>query len=150
MDIDFAASLAPRDSTKVTALTVATAVARILLGIVFFAAGVSGFVFLFVHVNMPAQPGLAGAFQDVFFRSHWVQFVDGVELIAGALLLANRYLTLALTLLGAVIANILFFHLSLQPQTIPVPLVALALWGLLAWRYRAGFAPLWVRTQRPA
>lgn len=150
MDIDFAASLASRASRKDTPMNVATAVARILLGILFFASGVSGFVFLFVHVNMPPQAGLAGVFQDVFFRSHWVQFVDGVELIAGALLLANRYPTLALTLLGAVIANILFFHLSMQPQTIPVPLVALALWGLLAWRYRSGFAPLWVRTPRPA
>jgi putative oxidoreductase len=114
-------------------------VARVLLGLVFLLAGGSGFMFLFMSAP-PPEPGLAGAFQDVFFRSHWVQFVDGVQLVAGALLLANRYVTLALTLLGAVIANILVFHITMQPQTIAIPLVVLTLWTFLAYRYRENLA----------
>jgi hypothetical protein len=35
-----------------------------------------------------------------------VPLVDSVEFLTGALLLANRYMPLALTLLGAVISNI--------------------------------------------
>jgi uncharacterized membrane protein YphA (DoxX/SURF4 family) len=116
-------------------------IARIFLGLVFTAAGLSGFVFLFVGTP-PQQPGLAGAFQDVFFRSHWAQFVDGVQLAAGVLLLANRYVTLALVLLGAVIANILVFHITMQPQTILVPLIVLASWAVLAYARRADLAPL--------
>ncbi|HEV3155582.1 MAG TPA: hypothetical protein VGZ02_17385 [Candidatus Baltobacteraceae bacterium] len=117
---------------------------RIVLGLVFLMAGVSGFVFLFVTAP-PAQPGLAGQFQDVFFRSHWVQFVDGVELLSGLLLLSNRFVTLALTMLGAVIANILAFHISMQPQTIAVPLVVLTLWTVLAYHHRTTLAPLFTK-----
>jgi putative oxidoreductase len=115
--------------------------ARVLLGLVFVMSGLSGFIFLFMAAP-PPQAGLAGAFQNVFFRSHCVQFVDGVQLVSGALLLSNRYVTLALTLLGAVVANILVFHITMQPQTIPVPLVVLILWIILAYRYRANLAPL--------
>jgi putative oxidoreductase len=129
----------PRPVGKASAIT--ALVARIFLGLIFLLAGTSGFVFLFTSVP-PPPPGLAGSFQDVFFRSHWAQFVDGVELIAGVLLLVNRYVPLALTLLGAVIANILVFHLTMQPQTIPLPLVVVIAWGVLAYRYRANLAPL--------
>ena len=118
---------------------------RILLGLVFFAAGLSGF---FLAANPPPMPhGLAGAFQDVFFKSHWVLFVDGVELLAGALLLANRYVALALTALAAVIANILVFHFTMMPSGLPVALIVTALWTIVALPFRAIFAPLF--TQRP-
>ena len=120
----------------------AATVARILLGLVFFAAGTSGFV-MFSHPPA-APPGLAGAFQDVFFRSGWVLFVDSVELIAGAFLLTNRFVPLALALLAAVLSNILVFHLSMAPAGLPVPLVLVVLWAFVARRYWSLFAPLFV------
>lgn len=129
-------------SEKMQAIGLASA--RILLGLLFLMAGFSGFVFLFAG-SPPAQPGLAGQFQDVFFRSHWVQFVDGVEFLSGVLLLSNRYVTLALTLLGAVIANILTFHITMQPGTIAVPLVVLALWTVLAYSKRDRLAPIFTK-----
>src|SRR5579863_3075254 len=103
-------------------------VARILLGLLFALAGLSGFVFSFAG-GPPPMPGLAGEFGDVFFRSHWVLYVDGVEFIAGAFLLVNRYVPLALVLLGAVISNILVFHITMQPAGIAPGLVATALWA---------------------
>jgi putative oxidoreductase len=122
--------------------TIVTAnVARIFLGLIFSFAGVSGFVLSFGS-GPPAQPGLAGEFQDVFFRSHWVLFVDAFQLLAGLALLANRYVPLALTVLGAVLVNILAFHLTMQPQTIAFALVTLAACAVLAYRYRANLAPL--------
>jgi hypothetical protein len=129
-------------------MKIAATVARVLLGLVFAAAGLSGF--LLIASPPPAPAGLAGDFQHVFFASRWVLFVDGVQLIAGLLLLGNRFVTLALTLLGAVIANILAFHLTMQPSTLPVPLVVTALWAILAYRYRASFAPLFVARVHPA
>jgi uncharacterized membrane protein YphA (DoxX/SURF4 family) len=124
-------------------------VARILLGLVFFAAGLSGFL-LIAHPPA-APPGLAGEFQDVFFRSHWVLFVDGVELVAGILLLSNRYVPLALAVLAAVIANIIVFHLTMMPIGLPLAAIVAALWAIVASHYRSSFAPLFVQkpTRRP-
>ncbi|MDB5070466.1 MAG: hypothetical protein JWM87_1577 [Candidatus Eremiobacteraeota bacterium] len=118
-------------------------ISRILLGLVFFAAGLSGFLLI---AHPPASPpGLAGQFQDVFFQSRWVLFVDGVELIAGILLLSNRYVPLALTALAAVIANIIVFHVTMAPIGLPIAAVLAALWAVVASRHRASFAPLFVK-----
>ena len=122
-------------------------VARILLGLVFFAAGLSGF-FLISHP--PAQPpGLAGDFQAVFFRSYWVLFVDGVELLAGVLLLSNRFVPLALVALAGVIANIIVFHVTMAPLGLPIAAVLVVLWAIVATRHRASFAPLLHATPAP-
>ncbi|HEY0614779.1 MAG TPA: hypothetical protein VGC96_09070 [Candidatus Elarobacter sp.] len=128
-------------------MTIAATTARVLLGLVFLAAGVSGF--LLISNPPPAPPGLAGQFQDVFFRSHWVLFVDGVELIAGLLLLANRFIPLALAMLAAVIANIVVFHLTMAPAGLPIALVLVALWTTLALRHRSAFAPLFAQKAEP-
>ena len=119
-------------------MKIAALVARILLGLLFVVAG----SFAFIPFTPPPQPGLAGQFQDVYFASHWVKFVDGVMLIVGVLLLTNRYVPLALVTLAAIIANILFFHIAMQPLTLPIPLVVLGLWFLVAYQHRASFAPL--------
>jgi hypothetical protein len=41
--------------------------------------------------------------------------VFSVQFISGVLLLANLFVPLATVLLGAVIANILMFHIAMQP-----------------------------------
>lgn len=117
-----------------------TTTARIALGIIFTAAGLSGFL-LIAHPP-PTPPGLAGDFQTVFFASRWVLFVDGVELLAGILLLTGRYVPLALVLLGAIIVNITVFHVTMAPNGLPAAAVLTALWTLVAIRYRSSFAPL--------
>jgi putative oxidoreductase len=126
---------------------IAYATARILLGLLFTLAGFSGFAFLFMSAP-PSMPGLAGEFQNVFFRSHWVQFVDGIEFIAGILLLANRYVPLALLLLAGVISNILVFHITMAPTGIAPGLIAAALWLFIALRHRSLLAPIF-RAQSP-
>ena len=128
-------------------MKITVTIARILLGLVFFAAGLSGFL-LIAHPPAP-PPGLAGAFQDVFFRSRWALFVDGVELIAGIFLLSNRYVPLAVVLLGAVIANIIVFHVTMQPMGLPIAAIVAALWGVVAAQYRPTFAPLFVQKAMP-
>lgn len=128
-------------------MKVTIVVARILLGLVFAAAGLSGFLLI---AHPPAQPpGLAGEFQDVFFRSYWVLFVDGVELIAGILLLSNRYVPLALSLLAPVIANIIVFHLTMAPMGLPIAAVVTVLWAILAFAYRSSFTPLLASKPQP-
>jgi putative oxidoreductase len=124
-------------------MKIATVVARVLLGLAFCASGISGF--LLISNPPPAPPGLAGVFQDVFFQSRWVLFVDSVELIGGVLLLSKQYVPLALTMLAGVIANIIVFHLTMAPSGLPVAGVLSVLWTINALPYRAIFAPLFVR-----
>jgi len=126
---------------------IATIVARLMLAALFIAAGLSGF--LLFHNPPPAPPGLAAAFQHVFFRSGWVLFVDGMEVVVGALLLANRYVPLALTILAGILFNIYVFHITMQPAGLPAPIIVTALWLLVAWPLRTHFAPLIVARTSP-
>ena len=121
-------------------------VSRILLGLLFTLAGFAGFVFSFVGTPPPV-PGLAGEFQHVFFASHWVLYVDAIEAVIGVLLLSNRYIILALTMLAAVLTNILAFHITMQPAGIVPGAVATTLWFVLFRHYRTSFAPLFVKSQ---
>ncbi len=121
-------------------MRIAVIVARIALGFIFLAAGAAGF-FLIAHPP-PAPPGLAGTFQDVFFQSRWVLFVDAVELVSGVLLLLNRYVPLAIVTLAGVISNILVFHITMMPAGLPVPLVETLCWFVVAYHVRDAFAPL--------
>src|SRR5450755_4034552 len=113
---------------------------RILLGLLFTLAGGS-IVFLIGHPP-PPMPGFAGDFMKVVFGSRFVLFTDGVQFVCGVLLLANRYVPLALTILAGILANILVFHLTMQPIGIFPGLIATILWFVMAWQIRDHFAPL--------
>ena len=69
-------------------------------------------------------PGLAATFQDVSFRSHRVLFVGAMQLFSGALLLANRYVPLALTIAGGILFNIVAYHVTITPVGLPLACVA--------------------------
>jgi uncharacterized membrane protein YphA (DoxX/SURF4 family) len=88
-------------------MKIAVLIARILVGLTFFVFGLNGFLGFIPRPPLPA--GLAGQFQVVLFQSHYVWFVSGFQLVGGVLLLGNRYLPLALTILGPVIVNILLY-----------------------------------------
>ncbi len=113
---------------------------RIALGLVFTLAGAS--IFVLIGHPPPMPPGLAGTFTSAFFASRWVVFVDLAELAAGVLLLANRSVPFALVLLAAILSNILVFHVTMQPQTIALPIVLTVLWLALAYEHRATLTQL--------
>ena len=124
-------------------MKIAALIARILLGLMFFIFGLDTFVHFIPAV--PPSTGLAGAFLGALIHSHYVYFIGGVQLIAGALLLINSYVPLALVLLAAVIANIIVYHLTMQPSGLPPGIFAAILWLILASRYRSSLAPLFVQ-----
>ncbi len=123
-------------------MKIAAIIARILLGLMFLIFGLNGFL-NFLHGPIPG--GLAGTFVGVLMQSHFFMFVAAVQLIAGVFLLINRFVPLALVLLAAVIANILVFHLTMQPSGLPPGIFVAFLWLIVAWRYRAYLAPLFVQ-----
>jgi len=114
-------------------------VARILMGLIFFVFGLNGFLHFF---PTPPLTGFVAEFTDVLARSHYAALVFGVQLIAGVLLLINRFVPLALVTLAAVLANILTFHITMQPMGLPLALFVTVLWIIVALQYRSSFAPL--------
>jgi hypothetical protein len=90
-------------------------------------------------------PGLAGQFLSLLIQSHYVYFVGAVLLVGGALLLTNRYVPLALTLLGPVIVNILLYLLLLSHAGAGLAILVTILWGFLLFRHRQYFSSLFVR-----
>lgn len=123
-------------------MKIVSIIARILLGLTFLIFGLNGFL-NFMHGQIPG--GMAGTFLGVLIASHFVWFVSAVQVIAGVLLLVNRFVPLALALLAPVLYNILVFHITMQPSGLPPGLVATILWLILVWRLREYFAPLFVQ-----
>ena len=97
-------------------MKIATVIARILLGLVFVVFGLNPFL-KFIPMQMP--PGTAGQFLTVLFVSHFVYVVGAAQVIGGVLLLINRYVPLALTILGPVIVSILSISLADGPERAP-------------------------------
>jgi len=123
-------------------MKVATLIARILVGLVFFVFGLNPFLH-FLPAVLPAD--LGGQFLSLLFQSHYVLFVAGVQVVGGALLLVNRYVPLALALLGRVLVNILLYHALLSHPGGSIAVVVAILWGFLFYRYRQNFAGLFVQ-----
>src|SRR6266481_6604355 len=121
-------------------MKVAAIIARVLLGLMFVVFGSN----ICLHfIPMPPLPAtLAGDFSKALMQSHYIYVVGLLQVIGGLLLLIGLYVPLGLTLLGPVIANILLFHVFLDPSGLPMALVASALALFLLWRYRANFAGL--------
>jgi hypothetical protein len=90
-------------------------------------------------------PGPAGQFLNVLIQSHYVLFIGAVQVTAGVLLLVNRYVPLALTLLGPVIVNILLNHLLLDHAGAPLAIIVTIFWAVLFFRHRQYFSGLFVQ-----
>jgi putative oxidoreductase len=121
-------------------MKVLTIVARILLGLIFVVFGSNAFLHF---IPMPEIPkSLAGDYLNVFVASGYVYVIGGLEVIGGLLLLIGRFVPLGLTILGAIIVNILVFHALMAPEGFPMALIVTVLEVFLIWRYRDAFAGL--------
>jgi uncharacterized membrane protein YphA (DoxX/SURF4 family) len=146
-------ALAPTLSAQAAPRSIArhaTTAARILLGLVFFVFGLDGFLHF---VPQPAQPPSEGAMAlaVAMIRSGYLfPLIKGTEVAVGALLLANRFVPLALVVIAPVIVNIFAFHAFLAPSGVVLASVLVALEIALAWAHRSAYRPLLAaRIQRP-
>jgi putative oxidoreductase len=114
-------------------------VARIVLGLIFFVFGLND---ILNFIPTPPLTGLIADFTTLFMRSHYLAYVGVFQVAAGALLLLNRYVPLAIAVLAPVLANILFIHLAMQPQGLPPAILATVLWAIVFWPNRAVYAPI--------
>lgn len=115
-------------------------VARVLLGLIFFVFGLNGFLHFLPQPPMGGAPAeFAGA---LFATGYMFPLIKGTEVVAGALLLGNRFVPLALTLLAPIVVNIVAFHAILVGGGMAIPVLVSALELYLAYAYRDAFAPM--------
>ena len=116
-----------------------SAIARYLAGVVFLVFGLNGFL---NFIPLPPPAGIAGQFMGALYASHYLWVIFAFQLVAGVLLLANRYVPLALAMLAPVIVNILSFHVFMAPSGFPLALFVAALWAMIVVDVRPAFAGL--------
>src|SRR5271154_4058656 len=98
-------------------MKVASLVARYLLGFIFLVFGLNGFLHF---IPMPPPTGLAGQYMGALYLSHYLVVIFLLQLLPGILLLANRYVPLALALLGPVVVNIFCYHAFMDHSGLPL------------------------------
>lgn len=114
--------------------------ARLLLGLVFVVFGLN---FFFNFIPQPEHAGEAGVFLGALFATGYMfPLIKVTEIVAGLMLLTNRFVPLALLLLAPVLVNIVAFHAVLEPAGLGMGLALTALELGLAYAYRDAFKPV--------
>jgi putative oxidoreductase len=120
--------------------------ARLFVGLVFTTFGLN---FFLNFLPMPPPSGRAGAFAGALFAGGYLlPLLKTTEVVAGLLLLGNRFVPLALAMLAPIVVNIVGFHMVLAPGGLALPIAVFLAELYLAWTYRAAFAPM-LRARTP-
>src|SRR5437879_8813713 len=120
-------------------MKIITVIARFLLGLVFLVFGLNGFL---QFIPSPPPTGITGQFVGALFVSHYLVPIFLLQIISAVLLLVNRYLPLALTLLAPIIVNILLIHILMAPSGLPLSIVVTVLWIVVFLSVRSAFVGL--------
>jgi hypothetical protein len=122
-------------------------IARLLMGAIFALFG-ANLMFHFLP-NPPLPPGALKDFTTVLGTTHYAEVVGFFQLVPGILLLINRYVPLALTVLAAMLVNILTTHIFVaRGGLFPIPILVVILWIIVFWRVRASFAGILAPTKQ--
>ena len=127
-------------------MRIASTIARYLAGVIFLVMGLNGFL-NFIHFPPPA--GIAGQFMGALYVSHYLWVIFAFQVIAGALLLVNRFVPLAVAILAPILVNILTFHVLMAPSGLPMALVVAVLWVLIFIEVRPAFSGLFQSRWQP-
>jgi putative oxidoreductase len=125
-------------------MKIAATIARYLMGVIFLILG-SNMLFHFLP-NPPLPPGPMANFSTAMAESHYTVVVGLCQAVPAILLLINRYVPLALTVLAAEIVNIITFHITMQLSGLPMALVVAILWLLVFLRVKSSFAGIFEPT----
>lgn len=112
-----------------------TQIVRILLGVILFLSGLNK---LFTFIPTPADE-LLKSFGQV---DYILPVVAVVEILIAVLLLAKKWVAFALIVLVPVSLNILLFHIYLNREGIAPAIIVAALNGILLYKHRRQYAPL--------
>src|SRR5690349_24849752 len=120
-------------------MKITSTIARYLLGLIFLTFGLNGFLHF---IPMPPPTGVAAQFFGALFVSRFYVVIFLLQIVPAILVVANRYVRLALTMLGPVIGNILCFHVLMAPAGLPRAVVVTVLWFLAVSNVPSAFAGL--------
>jgi putative oxidoreductase len=123
--------------TDCVCMKILTNISRFLLALIFTIFGLNGFLHF---IPMPPPGGVAGQFFGALFVSNYLVPIFALQLISGVLLLVNRFVPLALTILAAIIVNILLFHVLMNPAGLGLAVLVTILWGVVFVSVRSAFA----------
>jgi uncharacterized membrane protein YphA (DoxX/SURF4 family) len=128
------------------------AVARILMGLIFFIFGLNGFLHFIPQPKTPMPEGALAFATALMNTGYMMPLVSGTQLLVGVLLLLNLFVPLALALIAPIIVGIICFHIFLAPApgAMAPGTVVLVLELYLAWAYRNAFRPMLAMRTRPA
>ena len=124
----------------------ASVIARYLAGVIFLVMGLNGFL---NFIPFPPPVGVAGQFMGALYVSHYLWVIFAFQVIAGALLLLNRYVPLAVAVLAPVIVNILTFHALMAPSGLPLAFFVAVLWAVIFIDVRPAFSGLFQSRLEP-
>ena len=127
-------------------MRIAAVIARYLAGVIFLVMGLNGFL-NFIH--FPPPSGTAAQFMGALYVSHYLWVIFAFQLVAGALLLVNRYVPLAVAVLAPVLVNILTFHITMAPAGLPLAIFVALLWVLIFVDVRPAFSGLFQSRWQP-
>ena len=119
-------------------MKIAATIARFLLGLTFLFFGANG-MFHFLPTP-PIPPGPLADFTRALSVSHYDIAIGFFQVAPAILLLINRYVPLALTVLAAMIVNIDLTHITMAPSGLPLAAVVSVLWLLVFLRVRSNFS----------
>jgi putative oxidoreductase len=120
-------------------MRIASVIARYLAGAIFLVFGLNGFL---NFIPLPPAGGIAGQFMGALYLSHYLWVIFAFQVIAGVLLLVNRYVPLAVAILAPVLVNILTFHALMAPSGLPLALFVALLWIVIFIEVRPAFSGL--------
>jgi hypothetical protein len=127
----------PTWSAEENSMKIVSIIARCLMGLIFLVFGLNGF--LHFIPNMPMPP-MAAQFAGALIASHFFIAVSVVQIASGLLFLINRYVPLALILIGPIIVSILLFHILMNPSGIVPGAIVAICWLIVFYRARANFS----------
>src|SRR6202049_4565140 len=129
-----------------SSMRIASVIARYLAGVIFLVMGLNGFL---NFIPLPPPGGVAGQFMGALYVSHYLWVIFAFQVIAGVLLLVNRYVPLAVGVLAPVIVNILSFHALMAPSGLPLALLVAVLWAVIVVDVRPAFTGLFQSRLQP-
>jgi putative oxidoreductase len=125
------------------------AIARVLMGAPLVVFGLNGFLNFIPPPTTPLPENAMTFVTALAVSGYMLPLIGATLLTVGALLLANRFVPLALVLMAPFLVNSLAFHFMLEPTGRPPAIVFTVLELYLAWVYRAAYRPLFAPRTQP-